>query len=253
MARKKDILFGRQPVLEALGGDASLEKVMLRKGAGGPAIDDIKARCRERGVPYQTVPNDALNRVLNSVYHGQRVNHQGIVAFWSAIRYHDLDDIHHQVLERGEHPAYVLLDGVTDVRNVGAIARSALGLGAHALIVPFHGSARIHADAVKTSAGALHRLPVCRFPTTRDAVDFLTLRGVRIVVADGGGSELVRSLDLTLPVCLVLGDEGRGVSPEVLDIADDVVRLPMAGELESYNVSVSCAMALYELHRQRTA
>lgn len=238
-------------MLELLQQPSEVEKVLIRKGGEGASIQELKESCRRGKVPYQMVPVQVINKLVQNLHPTQRVNHQGVLAFRSAISYFDMDDIYNQVITRGETPLFVLLDGVTDVRNIGAIARSALGLGAHALCVPLYGSARLQGDAIKTSAGALHHISVCRYTSVKQAISFFSLRGLQIWVADARGENIAGHVDFSLPGCLVFGDEGAGVSAAFVDAASVLFRLPQNELLESYNVSVSCALALYEVNRQR--
>ena len=243
-SQKKLTLFGRKVVLEALEAGKTVEKAFIQKGIQSHAINSIKTHLKEMGVPFQQVPVEKLNRLTGG-------NHQGVVAYLSPIRYFELADIIAFAFEKGEVPLIVLLDGITDVRNLGAIARSASLAGAHAMVVPAKGSAMINAEAVKASAGALNTLHVCRSETIIEAVELLQLNGLVVLGAEGRADRFVWAADLSLPLGIVMGSEDKGISPEVRDKVNEMVRIPMAGEMDSFNVSVAAGIILYEVMRQR--
>jgi len=238
------LLIGRKPVLEALSGGQSIEKIFLLRSATGEEVGAIKRLARERDIPLAPVPQEKLDSLT-------RAQHQGVVAITSTIHYVDLQSAISQVVESGATPLFILLDGVTDVRNVGAIARSALALGAQALVLPTSNSATLTEDAVKTSAGALHKLTLCRTPSVAQAVDVLRLNGIAVLGTQMQGSVPVWEADLTVPCCIVMGAEDTGISRDVTRRADALIRIPMPGGFESLNVSVAAGMILYEAVRQR--
>lgn len=241
----EDLIYGTHAVLEALAAGKPLDRVLLIKGADGRHTAELRKQLQEAGVNIQFVPTEKIETLARGRAH------QGVVAFVSAITYQPLGEVLARVFERGDVPLLILLDGVTDVRNAGAIARTAECLGAHALLLPQEGSARIGADAVKTSAGALLHLPVCRVQSPKHAVAELQASGVRVVAVTEKAETAPADANLTGPLCLLLGDEGEGIAPSVLRLCDAQVRIPMRGKVESLNVSVAAGMLLYEADRQR--
>ncbi len=242
--KKDELICGVHPVLEALRSDLHVEKLLIRRDAGGDGIRDIKNLARELGVPWQPVPADKLDRLTTT-------EHQGVAAFISQVEMQDLDGVLAQAFDKGEDPLIVALDGVTDVRNVGAIARSAECFGAHAILVPKTNTARLGSDAVKTSAGALLRKPVCRVDNFLEALKRARDSGLRVVAVTEKADAELAATDLTGPLVLVMGAEDTGISEPVLRIADALVRIPMAGAIGSLNVSVAAGVALHETLRQR--
>ncbi len=244
MSQEASIIFGRRPVLEALNEGLAIDKVLLQRGVRGPFERELRKACQQRRVPLVVVPPVKLQQLV-------RGSHQGVVAWMAPVSYHRLEDLLPRVYESGEVPLIVVLDGVTDVRNFGAIARSAELCGAHALVVSLKHVAPINADALKTSAGALTRLPVCRETSVLAAVSLLQESGIRVLATDLQADRYIFDEDLRLPVALVMGGEQRGVSRQVRARADACVRIPQRGRLDSFNVSVAAGIALYEAMRQR--
>ncbi|MBP8822268.1 MAG: 23S rRNA (guanosine(2251)-2'-O)-methyltransferase RlmB [Flavobacteriales bacterium] len=244
--RKDELICGVHPVMEALRSDLHVEKMLVRRDAGGKGLQDLKNLARELGVPWQPVPLEKLDRLTTT-------EHQGVIAFISQVPVQDLDGLIAQAYDRGEDPLLVALDGVTDVRNVGAIARSAECFGAHGLLVPKAGTARLGSDAVKSSAGALLRKPVCRVDHLPAALDRAREHGLRIIAVTEKAEEPIAGCDLSGPLVLVLGAEDTGISEAILRKADALVRIPMAGTIGSLNVSVANGVALYEVLCQRSA
>jgi 23S rRNA (guanosine2251-2'-O)-methyltransferase len=235
------LVFGRHPIAEAIEAGKQFERIFLQKGTKGEITDLIK----QSRVNYQEVPIEKLNRLT-------RKNHQGVVGILSLIEYQKLGHIVPHTFEQGETPLIVVLDGITDVRNMGAIARSAYGAGAHAMVLPERNTAQVNAESMKASAGALNHLPVCRESTLPATCGFLRKSGLTVIAAEvHEKAVLPASIDLTVPLAIVLGDEEHGISPTVRDEAEHIVRLPIVSSLESYNVSVSAGMLLYEVMRQR--
>lgn len=242
--KETELIFGRHPVLDAIRSGASVEKLMLQQGLRGDFEKEVRRISREHRIPVQVVPREALGRLTKG-------NHQGIVAFLSPIRYYQLEDLLPVIFERSEVPLLMLLDGITDVRNFGAIARSAEVCGAHALVVPRKGSALVNAEAVKASAGALTRLPVCRESSLLAAMELLQLSGVRVLASDLKAEKYIFELDFSGPLALVVGSEGRGISTAVARQADALFLIPQRGVTDSFNVSVAAGIMLYEVMRQR--
>lgn len=236
-------IHGRQPVLEALKGDRPLEKIWMQRGVRTDNLAEIFDLARERHVPVQYVPKEKLATLVHT---GQ---HQGIVAAIARIAFYDYTEVVDELLAAGKQPLLVLLDGVTDVRNLGAIARTAYGMGADALILPERGTAPVNSEAVKASAGTLQHIAVCRAHHILDAVRYLQQSGISCVALDARGSHTAAEAGLSLPLGVVLGDEHRGVDSRVLKEVEHIVKLPMFTSLDSYNVSVAAAMLLYEVRR----
>ena len=243
--RSLPLLIGRKPVLEALQSGAAIEKLFLLRSATGQEISAIKQIARERNIPISQAPVEKLNGMT-------RAEHQGVVAWTSLLQYIDLQDAISHVVEAGQVPLFVLLDGVTDVRNVGAIARSALCCGAQGIILPTSHAASLTEEAIKTSAGALRKIMLCRIPSVQQAMDVLRLNGIQILGTQMKGSVPVYEVDMTTPTAIVMGAEDTGISRDVLKRADYLIRIPMAAEFDSLNVSVATGMILYEAIRQRT-
>ena len=239
---KSNMIFGIHPLLEALEAGREIDKVMMRRGLHTEESARILALSRERSVPVQFVPEERLGRLT------QR-QHQGVIAFISEIEYTPLEELVARVYEEGRAP-FILLDGLTDVRNFGAIARTAECAGVDALVIPERGSVSVTADAVKTSAGALHRIPVCRVSSIAAAVGLLQSSGVRVVAASEKAEERYTETALQLPLGLVMGAEDHGVSTDVLRMADSITRIPQVGVIGSLNVSVAAGILIYEAVRQ---
>lgn len=245
-ARSLPLLIGRKPVLEAIQQGKAIEKIFLLRTATGDEINTIKKLAKEANIPISQVPVEKLNNLT-------KAQHQGVVAWGSLLHYVELQDAISMVVDKGDVPLFVLLDGVTDVRNVGAIARTALCCGAQGLILPTSSSASLTEEAIKTSAGALHKIMLCRTPSVPQAVDVLRLNGIQLLGTEMRGSIPVYEADLTIPSCIVMGAEDTGISKDVLKRADKLIRIPMAVQFDSLNVSVAAGMILYEAVRQRIA
>lgn len=243
---KPNLIFGMHPLLEALEAGREIDKILLKRGLRSEEVSRITALARERTIPLQIVPEERLTRMT-------RKQHQGVIAFISEIEYTPLETLIPMLYEAGRSPFVLLLDGLTDVRNFGAIARTAECAGVDALIIPERGSVTVTADAIKTSAGALHRLPVCRVSSIMSAVSLLQASGLKIVAASEKARDVYTETELRLPLGLVLGAEDEGVSEEVLRRADHIVRIPQVGAIGSLNVSVAAGILIYEIVRQGAA
>lgn len=243
-ARSLPLLIGRKPVLEALQQGTTIEKIFLLRSATGPEIIAIRQLAKDRNIPISQVPVEKLSNLT-------KAQHQGVVAWTSLLSYIDLQDAISHVVDHGQTPLFVLLDGVTDVRNVGAIARTALCCGAQGLILPTSSSASLTEDAIKTSAGALRNIMLCRIPSVPQAIDVLRLNGIQVLGTQMKGSVPVYEADFSGPSCIVMGAEDTGISNDVKKRADAFIRIPMAGTFDSLNVSVATGMILYEALRQR--
>jgi 23S rRNA (guanosine2251-2'-O)-methyltransferase len=238
------LIYGRHPVFEALAAGKKLEKILISLDARQGELTEIKQLAKQHEIPVQMVPVQKLNTVT-------RKNHQGVVAFVSLIQYYDVNDVLMKVYDEGRTPLFLVLDHITDVRNFGAIARTAYGAGVDAVIIPAKGGAMIGSDAMKTSAGALNKLHVCKVKSLADALDFFQLNGIRIVAADMHTEKFTYNEDFTVPLAIVMGSEETGVSLQLIRKSDAVIKIPIQSGLESYNVSVSAGMILHEVMRQR--
>lgn len=242
--KTKYLVAGRQPLITALEQSEHIDKILVARNASGDAVSKIKQLAKEHSVPLQVVPVEKLNSITNT-------NHQGIVAYRSAIQYFDLQDVIDYLNSNGKVPLLLLLDGVTDVRNIGAIARSALCCGAHAIVLPQKGVAAINEDALKASAGALEKIHICRVPDLMAAIWLLNLNGIAVLGADMKGATMLHEMALNSPSAIVLGSEGDGLSADVKTACTALFSIPMTGDFESLNVSVAAGMILYEAQRQR--
>ncbi len=241
-----DMVCGVWPVIEALRAGKNVEKLLIRREAGGDGIKEIRQLAMDREIPWQPVPLEKLDRLT-------KTEHQGVIAFLSQVEEQDLNEVISMAYERGETPLIVALDSVTDVRNMGAIARSTECFGAHALLVPKMGTARLGPDAVKSSAGALLRKPVCRVARLTDGLRVARDHGLRIVACTEKGTLALDEAELHGPLVIVMGSEDEGISDAVLRMADDLVNIPMAGSIGSLNVSVATGIVLHAALRQRLA
>lgn len=239
-----NIIYGRHPVVEALENGVPIEKVMLQKGIRGEMEKELRHLCKAADIPMLVIPKERLKRYTNG-------NHQGVVALQALIRYQKMEDILPMVFERSETPLFILLDSVTDVRNFGAIARTAEVCGAHALVITQKNSAQINPEAMKTSAGALNTIPVCREKSLITVIEYLQQSGIQVLASDLQAEKAIYDLDLTAPIAFVLGAEGEGISPAVARKADQTFIIPQKGQTDSLNVSVAGGMMLYEAMRQR--
>lgn len=241
---RAEMIFGTRTVIEAVMASKELDKVLLLKGQRNELSGELVSLLKARQIPFSTVPLEKLNKIT-------RKNHQGTIAFLSAINYASLDNIVSECYASGREPLIVILDRITDVRNFGAVARSAECLGAQAVVIPSRGSARIGGDAVKASAGALHHLPVCREDNLKDTIHYLKSSGVRVVACTERANTPAFKADLRGPLALLMGSEEDGISAEYLKMADEQLGIPMSGNIASLNVSVAASVFLYEVLRQR--
>lgn len=238
------VVYGLRPVIEAIESGRQIDKVLMQNGLSGDLANVLKAKIRQAGVPFQYVPTEKLNRMAEG-------NHQGVVALIAAIGYYSFIDLVPNMIEEGKSPLVVLLDHITDVRNMGAIARTAECAGVDALIVPDHGSAAINQDAIKTSSGALLRLPICRESNMKTVVNLAKQCGMQVVASTEKGSVYYREVDFSLPTLLIMGNEEYGISRELLKMSDIMAYLPVVGDVSSLNVSVAAGVMMYEALGQR--
>jgi len=241
---KSDFIFGIRPILEALDARKQIDKLFIQKDAQGELIQELLKEAKFHQVLPQRVPIEKLNRIT-------RKNHQGAIAFLSPVEFSDLDEVVTRVYESGQKPFVLLLDGLTDVRNFGAICRTAEAAGVHAIVIPQKGAASINGDAVKTSAGALFKIPVCKVSSIKQATISLQGFGVKVFGASEKAASLPYSQELNVPAGLVMGNEETGLQPDVIKTCDELIKIPMIGEIGSLNVSVAAGVLLYEIVRQR--
>jgi len=239
-----NLIIGIRPIMEAIQAGRQIERVLIKTGLDGDLFRSLLALIHQHDIPHQFVPIEKLNSFTSA-------SHQGVAAFVSLITYVDIAEIIGQITERQEIPLLLLLDGVTDVRNFGAIARSAECAGVHAIVIPAKGAAPINADALKTSAGALTRIPVCRVPNLRTALYYLKDSGIQIVSATEKATKLVYDCEFKHSTAIIMGAEDVGVSEAVLKLSDEKVKIPLQGEIQSLNVSAATAVVLFEVVRQR--
>jgi 23S rRNA (guanosine2251-2'-O)-methyltransferase len=238
------MVFGIRAVIEAILAGKEIEALYIQRGLGGGLLNELKDVLNEYQITGQQVPVEKLNRITMK-------NHQGAIAFISPIIYQKIENIIPEVFERGEVPLILVLDSITDVRNMGAIARTAECAGVHAIVIPAKGSAQINPDAIKTSAGALYKIPVCRHDNFMQTVKFLQESGLQLVCCTEKTNDYIYSPDYTAPTAIIMGSEEDGIRNEIIRISDHLAKIPMFGEIESLNVSVSTGVILYEAIRQR--
>ncbi len=242
--KQPHLIYGIRPVIEAIEEGLEIDRIYVQKGARGGVFQELWPYIKERGLPFKHVPLDKLNKLT-------RKNHQGVIAYVSAVPFGNIEDILPSIWEKGETPLVLLLDRLTDVRNVGAIARSAECAGVHAIVIPEKNSAPMHEDAVKSSAGALLRVPVCRVKNLQDALHILHDSGLKSVACTEKTEDGLYSPDFSQPMAIVMGSEEDGISPAVMRLCKHRARIPMMGNIGSLNVSVAAGIILWEAVRQR--
>ncbi|GHT53863.1 23S rRNA (guanosine(2251)-2'-O)-methyltransferase RlmB [Bacteroidia bacterium] len=242
--KETEMIFGTRAVIEAFQAGKEIDKILIRRDLQNDLSRELFSIVRDTRIPIQRVPQEKLDRLTLK-------NHQGVIAFIAAVTYQTLDDMVPFLFEEGKNPLIVLLDGVTDVRNFGAIGRTCECAGVNAIVIPNHNSVSVNADAVKTSAGALLNIPVCKETSITEAIRFLKNCGYKVVAATEKAVMNYTSTDYTNPVALVMGSEEYGVSSDNLRICDEMVRIPVLGNIASLNVSAAAAVLLYEVVRQR--
>ncbi|HMG68247.1 MAG TPA: 23S rRNA (guanosine(2251)-2'-O)-methyltransferase RlmB [Chitinophagaceae bacterium] len=242
--KKSSLIFGRNAVKEAIESGKQLDRIYLHNTAHGKLIEEIKSLALLHHIPFNKVPVEKLN--------GFNVNdHEGIIALIARVHYHDLQEIISFVVEKGETPLFLILDGITDIRNIGGIARTAYCCGAQAIIIPDKGTGALNEDAILTSAGALEKIAVCRVTSLLKAVDELHLNGIKVLGSDMRAEKNIFDCDFREPCAIVMGSEEKGIYPAIEKACDEKFKIPMVGDFESLNVSVATGMILYEVVRQR--
>lgn len=239
-----EFVFGIRAVIEAIKAGRDIETIYVQRGLSGDLFLELKALLSGTLIPLSSVPVEKLNRMTTK-------NHQGVIAVISPITYQNIEDLIPAIYEQGDTPLILVLDSITDVRNMGAIARTAACAGVHAIVVPMRNAAQINADAIKTSAGALFSIPVCRHNSLHKVCLFLQDSGLQVVACTEKTNDLIYAPDYTLPTAIVMGAEDEGISDELIRVANHLAKIPMAGTIESLNVSVSAGVILYEAVRQR--
>ena len=241
---KLQVVCGMRPVMEAIASGKQIDKIMMQSNLEGQLAQELKAKIREAGLPVQYVPAEKLNNMTDS-------NHQGVVATISPIGFNDFSELLQRLLDDGKTPFILMLDHITDVRNFGAIVRTAECTGIDAVVIPDRGSAQINEDAIKCSSGALLRMPICREQNFKTVINLAKQSGLRVCSATEKGATDYLSVDFTGPMLLIMGSEDTGISPELLKLSDVRARLPICGEVQSLNVSVAAGVFMYEMIRQR--
>lgn len=244
--KQNKLIYGTHSLLEALDAGKDIDKIFIRRGLKTDETQRIIALARERIIPVQQVPVEKLDRLTQK-------NHQGIVAFLAEIEYTQLEQLIPMIYEEGRMPFFVVLDGVTDVRNFGAIARTAECAGVDAIIIPDRGSVSVTGDAIKTSAGALHRLPVCRVDSISRSIRLLQENGIKVVTASEKASKVYTDEALVPPLAIVMGSEEFGPSDDTIRLSDTLTRIPQIGAIGSLNVSVAAGIMIYEVLRQSSS
>lgn len=244
---KKEVsnfIFGLRSVIEAIKSGKEVDKLQLQNGIQGELSGELRELIKEFNIPFQYVPVEKLNRLTQK-------NHQGVIAFISEITFQSIEDILPTIFEKGETPLILILDRITDVRNFGAISRTAECAGVQAIVIPSRGAAQVNADAIKTSAGALHKIPVCRSNNLKNTINYLKESGLSIVSCTEKTNKFHYDIDLNQPCAIIMGSEEDGISPEYIKLSDQQAKLPLKGEIGSLNVSVAAGVILYEALRQR--
>lgn len=242
--KKDDFIFGLRPVLEAIEAGKTIDKIFVQNALQGEIYAELKATLAKHKIRPNYVPVEKLNRFT-------RKNHQGVVAFISDVPFYKIEDIIPELFEAGKTPFILILDRLTDVRNFGAICRTAECVGIDAIVIPEKGAAPINSDAIKTSAGAMYNIKICKQGNLAHTVDFLQQSGISVFAASEKAQKLVYDIDFTEPCAIVMGNEETGISKEVLHHSDEKIKLPIEGKTQSLNVSVACGAILYEAMRQK--
>lgn len=242
--KENDLVFGIRAVIEAIQADKEIDKILIRRDLQSNLSRELFEVLKGRSIPVQRVPGERLDRLT-------RKNHQGVIAFMAAVTYQHLEDLIPFIYEQGKDPFILLLDGVTDVRNFGAIARTCECAGVDAIVIPAKGSVTVNADAIKTSAGALHSLPVCKEKSITQAIRFLQASGVKVYAASEKAHANYTDITYNGPTAIVMGAEDTGVATDNLRICDEMIKIPLFGHIESLNVSVASSILIYEVVRQR--
>ncbi|MBE9480842.1 MAG: 23S rRNA (guanosine(2251)-2'-O)-methyltransferase RlmB [Bacteroidetes bacterium] len=242
--KKENIIYGIRPIIEAVKSGKEIDKILIQTDLNNELYFQLRKLINEFKIPFQYVPVKKLNRITSK-------NHQGVICFISNIVYHNIENLLPGIYEDGKLPLLLILDRITDVRNMGAIARTAECAGLDAIIIPEKGSAQINSDTIKASAGSLYKIPVCRCKNLKNTIEYLKESGVQIIAATEKAGNYYTSADFTKPTAIIMGSEENGVSGEYLKRSDFKVKIPILGDIESLNVSVATGVILYEAVNQR--
>jgi len=242
---KEDLIFGVYPVLEAIKSDVQIHKLFVQKGTTNPKLNEIVDLLEKSDVSISFVPQEKLDKLTRS-------NHQGVVALSSPVSFFSIEQVVEQALEKDKTPLFLVLDQISDVRNFGAIIRTADCTNVDAIIIQKKGGAPVSGDTVKTSAGAIFKIPICKVDHIKDAIFYLQGSDVKVIAATEKTDQSIYQVDLKTPLAIVMGSEGKGVSKSILSLVDEKAALPLLGEINSLNVSVACGAILYEVVRQRS-
>lgn len=242
--QSENLIFGTRAVIEAVNAGKEIDKIIIQKGLSNQLYSELRRAIQDLDIPIQIVPPEKINRITTK-------NHQGVLAFVSQITYYDVEDLLAHVFEKGKVPLVLILDRVTDVRNFGAIARSAACADVNFIVIPSRGAAQINADAVKTSAGALNSLKVCRVDNLKNTIEYLKDSGLQIIACHEKTENYFYNADFTKPTAIIMGSEENGISNEYLKRSDMQVKIPMVGNIASLNVSVASGVILFEAVKQR--
>jgi len=242
---KTEMIFGTRAVIEAIKAKRDIEKIFVQAGLNNDLIKELTRVARMQNVPFTFVPEQKLNRLSTK-------NHQGVVCMLASVQYVDLQNIIDKIFNEGREPFLLIVDRVTDVRNFGAIARTVECAGLDAIIIGDAGNAPLTGDAMKTSAGALSHLPVCREKDLKKTIKFLKESGIQIIACTEKGDKSIYELDLNVPLALIMGSEEDGISPQLLKEADHLAKIPLRGKISSLNVSVAAGISIYEAIRQKS-
>lgn len=237
-------IFGIRAVIEAINADKAIDKVFIQKGLRGELSHELESLIKEEEINTSYVPVEKLNRLTKN-------NHQGVVAQISPIEFYELDNLVLQVMESGKTPLFLILDQLSDVRNFGAIIRTAECTGVDGIIIQKSGSAPVNGDTIKTSAGAVFKVPICKVDHIKDAMFHFQASGIKVIAATEKTDNTLYDVSFKEPCAIIMGSEGRGINPSVLKLVDAKAKLPLLGDIESLNVSVACGAFLYEAIRQR--
>lgn len=244
MTGKNEMIFGIRAVIEAIQAGKEIDKIIIKKDIQSELSKELLTVVKDMHIPIQRVPVERINRITQK-------NHQGVVAFISPIAYQSVEQLVPTLFEEGKNPLFIMLDGITDVRNFGAIARTCECAGVDAIIIPSKNSVSVNADAIKTSAGALHTIPVCRETNLTTTIKYLKACGFNIIAATEKGDYDYTKANYTLPTCIIMGAEDKGVAYEHLALCDEWIKIPLYGSIESLNVSVAAGVVIYEAIKQR--
>ncbi|CAG0962824.1 MAG: 23S rRNA (guanosine(2251)-2'-O)-methyltransferase RlmB [Bacteroidetes bacterium] len=244
MQKEDEFIFGIHPIIEAIKAGREIERIWLQMGLHGPNVGELRKLIKQHEIAVQNVPVQKLNKISNR-------NHQGVIAFISPITFYHVEEIIPFIYENAQFPLFLVLDRISDVRNFGAICRTAECAGVDAIIIPHKGAAMIHSDAMKTSAGALNRIRVCKSTNLKTTVRLLKDSGLQIVACTEKTTDTIYKAHLNTPLCIIMGSEEDGISEELFSLCDQKIKIPMQGEIGSLNVSVATAVVLYETLRQR--